>query len=439
MDEAAPALRFPDLPPSPHGSAALARRVGYDVKKCNRHFAAALVAVVPMVAMVPDQVRAPAQRVVLISLDAFRWDYLQRPAARRLRELAARGVRAERLIPAFPSKTFPNHYTLVTGLYPEHHGITANVMLDPVLGRFATGGNPSVRDARWYGGEPIWVTAEKQGVRTAAYFWPGSEAAIGGVRPHWYYAYDGATMRSTRVLRVLEWLAMPDSTAPRFIAAYFSDVDTESHNHGPGSPETDRAIAQVDSAIGALIDGIAALGATDNVNLIIVSDHGMTDVNSERVIYLDDYLAMDSVDVADWSPVATIVPKPGSAAYVYRTLHGAHPHLSVYRRGELPARLHYNTGDRVTPIVAVADEGWSITTRTSSGQMEVGRSYGAHGYDTALPSMGALFVAAGPGFASGRTVRPFECVHVYPLLAALLRLAPAVTDGSLDSVRALLR
>ncbi len=409
------------------------------MRSVRRGVAAVLLAVVPLGATLPARSAAPAQRVVLVSLDGFRWDYLQRPAARRLREIAARGVHAERLIPSFPSKTFPNHVTLVTGLYPAHHGIAANVMLDTVLGRFTTGSNPSVRDARWYRGEPIWVTAEKQGVRTAAYFWPGSEAAIGGVRPHWYYAYDGATMRSTRVQRILDWLAMPDSTAPRLIAAYFSDVDTDSHNHGPASAETDRAIAQVDSAIGAIIDGIAALGATANVNVIIVSDHGMAEVNSERVIWLDDYVSMDSLDVADWSPVATIIPKPGAAAYVYRQLHGAHPRLSVYRKGELPAHLHYNDGERVTPIVAVADEGWSIGTRAAPGQMEAGRTYGAHGYDPALAAMGALFIAAGPGFASGRRVPPFQNIHVYSLLAALLHLAPAATDGSLDSVRALLR
>lgn len=420
-------------------NAALVRIATAPLRCIRRGAAAVLLAVVPLGATLPAPSAAPAQRVVLVSLDGFRWDYLQRPAARRLREIAARGVHAERLIASFPTKTFPNHLTLVTGLYPEHHGIAANVMRDPVLGRFETGGNPSVRDARWYRGEPIWVTAESQGVRTAAYFWPGSEAAIGGVRPHWYYAYDGATMRSTRVQRILEWLAMPDSTAPRLIAAYFSDVDTEGHNHGPDAPETDRAIAQVDSAIGAIIDGIAALGATSNVNVIIVSDHGMAEVNSERMIRLDDYVSLDSLEVADWSPVATIIPKPGAAAYVYRQLHGAHPHLSVYRKGELPAHLHYNDGERVTPIVAVADEGWSISTRAAPGQMEAGRTYGAHGYDPEIAAMGALFIAAGPGFASGRRVPPFQNIHVYSLLAALLHLAPAATDGSLDSVRALLR
>jgi predicted AlkP superfamily pyrophosphatase or phosphodiesterase len=386
-------------------------------------------------APVPD----PARTVVLISLDGFRWDYLDRPEAVRLRELAARGVRAERLVPSFPSKTFPNHYTLVTGLHPENHGIAANVMLDPVLGRFQTGNDPAVRDARWFGGEPIWVTAEKQGVRTAAYFWPGSEAPVGGLFPHWYYRFDAGTARDTRVRRVLEWLAMPDSSRPRLIAVYFSEVDTDGHRFGPDSPEVNAAIARVDSVVGAIIDGIAQQGRTSQVNVMVVADHGMTAVTAERVVALDDYVSLDSLDVGDWNPVATIIPKPGRETYVYRALRGAHAHLQVYRKGELPPHLHYNTGARVTPIVAIADEGWSIGTRATLAKMERGRITGAHGYDNTLPSMGALFVAAGPSFRRGVTVPAFSNVHIYPLLAQLLQVKPAVTDGSLDSVRTLLR
>lgn len=378
-------------------------------------------------------------RLVLISLDGFRWDYLQRPEATRLRELAARGASAERLVPSFPSKTFPNHLTLVTGLYPENHGIAANVMRDSVLGRFATGNDPSARDARWYQGEPIWATAEKQGVRSASYFWPGSEAAIGGVSPHWVYPFDVTTSRATRVSRVLEWLAMPDSTAPRLITVYFSDVDTEGHNFGPASPEAAVAIAQVDSAVGAIIDGIARLGATEQVNVVVVSDHGMTEIVAERTIALDDYVSMDSLVMGDWSPVATIIPLAPNSNYVFDALVNAHPHMRVYRKGELPARLHYNTGDHVTPIVVIADEGWSISTRAQAAAVPRGRTYGAHGYDPELLSMGALFVATGPDIAEGVLVPSFSNVHVYSLLANLLQLKPAVTDGTLDSVRTILR
>ena len=386
-----------------------------------------------------DHRRNLPNRVVLISLDGFRWDYLQRPAARRLRELASHGARAERLVPSFPTKTFPNHYTLVTGLYPEHHGIAANVMRDSVLGRFATGNDPAVRDARWFGGEPIWVTAETQGMRSAAYFWPGSEAAIDGVRPHWYFPFNVTTSRADRVEQILGWLTMPDSTAPRLIAAYFSDVDTEGHNYGPDSPQTDSAIAHVDSVVGAIVDGIAQLGAGDRVDVIVVSDHGMAEVSPQRAIALDDFVSMDSLDVGDLSPVATLIPKPGRDAYVYTALAGANPHLQVFRKGDLPARLHYNSGARVTPIVAIADEGWSIGTHESLANMKSDHAYGAHGYDNQLLSMGALFIAAGPDFRTGVTVPPFANVHLYSLLAHVLQLHPAVTDGSLDSVSTLLR
>ena len=386
-----------------------------------------------------DQRRNLPNRVVLISLDGFRWDYLQRPAAHRLRELASHGVHAERLVPSFPTKTFPNHYTLVTGLYPEHHGIAANVMRDSVLGRFATGNQPAVRDARWFGGEPIWVTAETQGMRSAAYFWPGSEAAIGGVRPHWYFPFDVTTSRADRVDQILGWLTMPDSTAPRLIAAYFSDVDTEGHTFGPDSPQTDSAIAHVDSVIGAIVDGIAQLGDGDRIDVIVVSDHGMAEVSSRRTIALDDYVSMDSLDVGDLSPVATLIPKPGRDAYVYTALAGANAHLQVFRKGDLPARLHYNSGARVTPIVAIADEGWSIGTHGTLASMKPDHAYGAHGYDNQLLSMGALFIAAGPDFRTGVTVPPFANVHLYALLAHVLHLHPATTDGSLDSVSALLR
>lgn len=376
--------------------------------------------------------------VILISLDGFRHDFLDRPNAVRLRELATRGVRAERLIPSFPSKTFPNHYSIVTGLYPEHHGIAANVMRDSVLGRFTIGDTPAVRDARWWLGEPIWVTAEKQGVRSATYFWPGSEAPIGGVRPHWYFRYDDTTARATRVRTVLNWLALPRGEAPRLITVYFADVDTDAHNYGPDSPQADSAIARVDSAVGAIMDGVAQQGASERVNIVVVSDHGMTEIGAARLIELDDYVSMDSLDVIDWTPMATIVPKPGREDYVVRALTGA-PHLTVYRKADIPRRLHYNEGPRVTPVIALAEEGWTITSHASKHWMKPGQTYGAHGYDNALPTMGAVFVAAGPAFRRDVTVPAFENVHIYSILARVLGLRPAMTDGSLDSVKTLLR
>ncbi len=178
---------------------------------------------------------AQRQRVLLVSLDGFRADYVDRPGAVNLRRLAARGVRAERMVPSFPSKTFPNHYTLVTGLTPEHHGIVANAMKDPWLGTFRINDTVAVRESRWWGGEPIWVTAEKQGRRAASYFWPGSEARIGGVLPSWYQAYDHERPRAARVRGVLDWLALPSDSAPAIITLYFSDTDDAGHRFGRAS------------------------------------------------------------------------------------------------------------------------------------------------------------------------------------------------------------
>jgi predicted AlkP superfamily pyrophosphatase or phosphodiesterase len=383
------------------------------------------------------QRRAPI--TLLIGLDAFRWDYVDRPQARNIRALAERGVRVERLLPSFPSKTYPNFYTLVTGLYPDHHGIIANVVRDSVLGTFRTGSDPAVRDGRWFGGEPIWVTAERNTVPTAVYFWPADEAEIRGVRPREYAGYDGRVSRADRVRWVLDRLARPAASAPRLITLYLEDVDNASHAVGPNGARTDTAIAAVDSVVGALVDGIDRLGLRDVVNVVVTADHGMAEVSRERVIVLDDYVPLDSLTVVDWTPVAWIEPRRGAVDRVYARLKGAHPHLSVYRKGEIPARLKYGTHPRVTSLVAIADEGWTITSKAELARPGSLASRGAHGYDNALLSMGATLVGAGPGLARGVRTPPMQNVHVYSLLAALLGVPPAATDGSIDSVRALLR
>lgn len=382
------------------------------------------------------------RHVVLISLDGFRADYLSRPAASHLRAIAARGVRAERMIPVFPSKTFPNHYAIVTGLTAERHGIVANAMRDSVLGAFTLRDTIAQSEPRWWGGEPIWVTAETQGVRAAAVSWPGSEAAIKGVRPSWWQRYWHEEPAPSKIGKVLRLLQLPADSAPGIITLYFHDVDTDGHTFGPDAPETDAAIARVDSAVGAIDEGIARLGLRDQVTLVLVSDHGMAPVSGDRQIALDDYIDLATIDVIDWTPVGAVVPRDGDVERVYRALQGKHPHLQVYRKGEVPARWYFNDNPRITPIVLVADEGWTITSRETlrrRAERGVTRWGGAHGYDPARQSMGALFIAAGPGIAQGKVVAPFRNVHVYSLMAHLLGLTPAPTSGSLDSVRVMLR
>lgn len=377
--------------------------------------------------------------VLLVSLDGFRADYIDRPAAVRLRALAASGVRAERMVPAFPSKTFPNHYTIVTGLYPEHHGIIANTFVDAAIdGKFTISDTAVTHDPRWWGGEPLWITVERQGKRSASYFWVGSDIKIGGHLPTWYRTYDGRVPNRTRVRTVLEWLSHPAATGPTFVSTYFSDVDDIGHAFGPNAPQTDSAIARVDSLVGALVDGINTLALRERVDLVVVSDHGMAPLAADRVMYLDDYVDLSRIAVVDLSPVGLLVPTAEYAAEAYRRLKGAHAHLQVYRKGEVPARLHYNANARITPLVTIADEGWTLTTRAIAARVGPPKG-GAHGFDNLLPSMGALFVAAGPDFRTGVVVPPFQNIHVYSLLAGLLGVTPAPNDGSPDSTRALLR
>ncbi len=375
---------------------------------------------------------------VLISLDGFRADYITRPYATRLRALAARGTRLERMIPAFPSKTFPNHYTVVTGLYPEHHGIVANTMYDSVIGKtFTISDSMIARDTRWWGGEPIWNTAEKQGVRTAAMFWPGSDYEIDGRRPSWYTPFNNKYPNRARIAKVLEWLSMPPATAPRFITLYYSTTDDAGHDFGPMHSKTDSAIARVDTLVGELLDGIAARGLTDRVNVLIVSDHGMTEVDTSRLVFLDEFINMQDADIVDWSPVTAITPKPGAFDAVYAGLKRA-PHVQVYRKDSMPARFHYRAHARITPLVLVADEGWTPTTHWRAEKNKPVHG-GAHGFDNALPSMGALFIAAGPDIAANQVLPPVQNIHVYELLAKLLGVKPAPNDGTLDSLRAVLR
>ncbi|HEX6106023.1 MAG TPA: ectonucleotide pyrophosphatase/phosphodiesterase [Gemmatimonadales bacterium] len=376
--------------------------------------------------------------MVLVSLDGFRSDYLDRGLTPTLARLAAEGVRAGALVPVFPTKTFPNHYTIVTGLYPGRHGIVGNEFTAPELGsRFALHDRAAVRDPRFWGGEPIWVTAERQGLRTAPFFWPGSEAPIGGLRPTWWAPYAHELPDTARVRQVLDWLALPPDRRPAFVTLYFSLVDHAGHEFGPTAAETDSAIARADALLARLLQGQTRLAGDGAINLVIVSDHGMAATDPGRVVWLDDHVRRDWLEADALSPVLTAWPAPGKEDSVVRGL-GTAAHLRVYRRSELPARYHLKESPRIAPVIAVADEGWSIAWRARPGEQARERPGGEHGYDNRLASMGALFVAHGPAFRRGVVVPPFQNVHLYPLLADLLGVDPAPSDGSADSLRAIL-
>jgi predicted AlkP superfamily pyrophosphatase or phosphodiesterase len=377
--------------------------------------------------------------VVMVSVDGLRHDYLDRGALPTLRRLLREGAWAP-LVPVFPSKTFPSHYSIVTGLFPDEHGIISNTIYDPDLDAwFRITDREAVRDGRWWGGEPIWVTAERQGVRTAPLFWPGVEAAIKGVRPTYWLPFDNEMPHERRVAQVLEWLDLPAERRPRFITTYVSVVDVAAHDHGTNSPRLIAALEEADRVLGLLVAGLERRGLLDRVNLLVVSDHGHADRSPDRVIFVDDYLPRDVGRIVDWSPILQVLPAAGMEDSVYRALAGKHPHLAVYRKRDLPTRLRYGTSARVQPIVALADEGWTITTRERYERRPGAYAGADHGWDPALPSMWGTFLARGPAFRASYRGEPFSSIHLYELLARLLGVTPAVNEGSRDSTAQFLR
>lgn len=380
-----------------------------------------------------DSARSPAPRVlVLASLDGFRADYLDRGVTPNLTALARRGVRAVRMIPSFPSKTFPNHYSIATGLYPGHHGIVANRVWDPALGSFSMDNRKAVQDGRWWGGEPIWITAEQAGLRTAPLFWPGSEAVIHGTRPSEWRPWDnGETDIKERLAWVEKHLSLPPDQRPRFVSFYTEVVDNAGHEFGPGSPEVDRALTIADRAIGRLVEIVHRHQLEDVVDLVVVSDHGMAEVSIDRRVFLDDLLPdwKQVLEVVDWNPLfAANLKQPAEADRILASLQRA-KHLDAHKKAAAPESWHYRESSRVPDLLALADEGWTLTTHDrKEDPWVVG---GNHGYDPTLPSMGAIFIAAGPSFRQGVVLEPFENVNLYSLFCRILGLEPAPNDGSI--------
>jgi predicted AlkP superfamily pyrophosphatase or phosphodiesterase len=386
--------------------------------------------------------QAPAERdtLILVSIDGFRADYLDRGLTPRLSALAASGVRAQAMRPSFPSLTFPNHYTLVTGLTPDHHGIVHNVVEDPQLpGRFVYNKPETVGDPRWWnGGEPIWVGAQRQGVRTATMFWPGSDVVIRDTRPWQWRAFDKNVSPTDRVDAVLGWLALPAAERPRFVTLYFEQVDKAGHDYGPDSDELAAALAAIDAALGRLVDGLAQKGLDASTNLVIVSDHGMIETSRDRLIFVEDFVDLARIRAVNLGVAAGFEPQQGQSRYADATLLAPRPHMQCWRKKDVPARFRYGSHARVPAIVCLADPGWILTTREYLANRNDRVPAGEHGYDNADPRMAALFVAHGPAFRHGAVVPPFDNVDVYPLLAHLLGIRPAANDGDPATMRAML-
>ena len=383
--------------------------------------------------------------VILISIDGFRYDYFEKYAPPTLNRLARGGVRAKWMIPSFPTKTFPNHYTIATGLYPEHHGIIENNIWD--FGKkFSIDKTQRVEEPQWWWGEPIWVTAEKTGQRSAAYFFPGTNTKIEDILPSATRRYNGKVPNEMRVDKLLSWFDQLVATRPTMLTLYFSDTDDAGHEFGPDAEETKYAVWDVDADIARLMAGLKARKIDKKVNIIIVSDHGMAPVDQRNHIVMDDLFDINDEKIAD--PILTtgeiwqIFPKPGKEDYILGRLKSIQ-HATCWRKKDIPGRLHYNEGRRIAPIVCSSDEGWYMTDRErldkDKDMPDFPRIKGAHGYDNRYQSMMATFVAYGPAFKKGYLAQPFENVEVYNIMCKILGLRPAKNDGDLNHVRGMLR
>jgi len=375
--------------------------------------------------------------VVLVSIDGFRADYLYRGVTPVLSRLAAEGASAA-MRPSFPTKTFPNHYTLVTGRRPDRNGIVSNNILDPDKPgvTFGMGNRDAVQDGAWWNqAEPIWITAERAGLVTAPVFWPGSEAPIHGLRPRHWRPFDMSVPSEARVDNALALLDAPAAQRPAFLTVYFDVVDTAGHRLGPDGPAVHPALQEADAAMGRLLAGLTSRGVV--ANLIIVADHGMAQVAPERRISIDDILAKGSYRTTDLGSFGSIWPQPGHEAAVTRALTAKRPHLQCWEKAKVPARLRYGRHPRVAPIVCMPQTGWTLTTRDYAPKDGPGK--GEHGYDNASAEMAAIFIAHGPAFRAGVRLRTFDNVSVYPLLGKLLNVAPQRHDGSLRDVAKALR
>ncbi len=388
----------------------------------------------------PDAKDAPY--VILVSLDGFRWDYVDRFQPPNLVKFIANGTRAESLVPVFPSKTFPNHYSIATGMYPDKHEILGNLFYSYAKDDTYSIGDPrTVEDGAWYGGTPIWVQAAKAGLVTASYFFVGSEADVQGIRPTYYKRFDGRVPNKDRVAQVLEWLALPLEERPRMITMYFSDMDNIGHRVGPDS-DTDlqQTLASLDGVLGILFEGVAQSGLP--VNIILVSDHGMQEVA------LEHYMPIEQLEDDGWftmvnnGSIVNIHPRDvNDVDAIYEDLKAKENHFSVYRTEEVPYFEQVPNNPNWGSLQLVPDAGYYFSDVRRIAQREnSGRTiFGQHGYDPTLREMHGIFYANGPAIKSGLAIPSIKNIHVYPLICEILNLdIPPDIDGDLREIEEVL-
>ncbi|XP_072219029.1 ectonucleotide pyrophosphatase/phosphodiesterase family member 1 [Leuresthes tenuis] len=385
--------------------------------------------------------------LILVSLDGFRAKYLKDHESHlpTINKLRNSGTTTPYMRPTYPTKTFPNHYTIVTGLYPESHGIVDNKMYDVTQNTFFSLKTNEKFKSNWYLGEPVWITAMRQKLRTATLFWPGSDVAINGTFPNYYKLYDKSLSFETRVSTVLEWLSLPEGERPDFYTLYLDEPDTSGHYYGPGSRQVVDSLEKVDRILGRMMDGLVARNLHQCVNIIIISDHGMEQASCEKAVFVANYQHNTSDFSIIQGPAARIRPKRLPEDYFSFNYEGLVKNLSCrtpdqpmrpYLKENLPKRMHYANNKRIERGHLYMKAGWQAALNNWEIKYCTG---GFHGSDNIFDNMQAIFIGYGPGFKENTVVRPFENIEIYNLMCDLLGIRPAPNNGTHGSLNHLLK
>lgn len=379
--------------------------------------------------------------VLVVSFDGFRWDYLNRGLTPNLEKVRNEGISAISFRPSFPSKTFPNHQSIITGMYPAHHGIYANYFFNPFTNEtYRLGDSIAVTDAKWYLGEAFWETAERQGITTASYFWPGSEVKLNYRRPTYFAKYNHELSYEKRIEGVINWLKLPQEKRPHFINLYFHETDDKGHDFGPNSAECNEAIKLLDGLAGKLLQSLEEIKMRDSVNVIFLSDHGMTEVSKDRIINVEKIIEGYNCKFRDESVLMTIEPPKDKLALVYDILKKNENHYKVYLREEVPEYFHFNDNPMIPPIVVIPELGWNVLSSRGMKRLNEEYSKGNHGYDNHQMDMHGIFIAAGPSFKQNYKTGTLWNIDVYPLLCKIFDIMPRSNiDGKLERIEFILK
>ncbi len=365
--------------------------------------------------------------VVMVSFDGFRHDYVEMYPTPNFKEFIRTGASAEMMLPAFPSKTFPNHYTLVTGLYPGHHGLVDNTFYDSGRDTFySIRQRAKVEDPYYYGGLPIWQLAQQNGMKSASYFWVGSEAPIGGSFPNYYHKFDDTVPHQKRIQAVFDWLNLPEEARPSIITIYFSMVDSQGHEYGPNGQKTKEAVMHADTLVGMLMNGLKQIDLP--VNVILTSDHGMYEMQNkpEYFLYTEDLLEGLSKDdfifVNNATHANIFLKNKAKEEEILNSIKAKESHFKIYKKSDIPAKFHFNEHPRIGDLLMVAEPAYSFYSREALAKRpETRQVWGTHGFDPYVtPEMGAIFYAKGVDIKENVKISAFQNIHVYPFIAKLL-------------------